>query len=85
NLATSTAEFAAFNQALDDAIRDLNNGNYFLSINVKFAGNLAGAEQLWICSACDINQRRIPEPGSIALAGLGLLGLAALRRRKQSA
>lgn len=27
----------------------------------------------------------IPEPGSMALAGLGLIGLAALRRRKESA
>lgn len=39
----------------------------------------------WLAgSSSDVKGYVIPEPGSMALAGLGLLGLAALRRRKQA-
>lgn len=75
NVSTSIAEFAALNQALQDAVMDGANSGYFLSINVDYFANNAGAEQMWICSQCDVagNRTDVPEPGSLALVMLGLL------------
>jgi hypothetical protein len=83
NISTSTAEFAAVNLALNAAALDPLNGELFLSINIRYTGNDAGAEQLWICSACDVTGERVnvPEPATLALFGISLLGLAFFRRR----
>jgi hypothetical protein len=85
NLSTNKAEFAATNltlNALVDSLGDPNNDLY-LSINLKYIGNNAGAEQLWICSECDATGQRVnvPEPATLALFGISLLGLAFFRRR----
>lgn len=37
-----------------------------------------------VLTARDINARALPEPGSLALLGLGIAGLGLLRRRKQA-
>ena len=83
NISTSTAEFAAVNLALNAAALDPANGDLFLSINIKYTNNNAGAEQLWICSECDVTGTRInvPEPGTLVLFGISLLALAFFRRR----
>jgi hypothetical protein len=83
NISTSSAEFAAFNQTLNDFVKNAANGEYFLSLNIKYSGNNAGAEQLWICSDCNIGSTDVPEPGSLALLGLGLFGASVVRRKKR--
>ena len=86
NLSTSVAEFAAFNQALHDAATDAGNAQYFLQLNIKYVSNDGGAEQLWICSDCNIDGGTdIPEPASLPLAllGMAIAGASLLRIRRK--
>ena len=74
NLGTNVAEFAAFNQTLNDAVYNLVNGDYFLSLDIRYTGNNAGAEQLWICSDCDVSgPNQIPEPATLPLMLMGFV------------
>ncbi len=84
SLGTNRADFAAFNETLDAAVKNLANGNYFLSLDVRYTGQNAGAEQLWICSECNITPTRdVPEPATLPLVLMGFLaaGMAARRSR----
>ena len=80
NLSTSNAEYAVFSSALDSGLQGWADAGYLMSVNMLYNGNNAGAEQLWISSG--LQTTFVTEPTSLALLGLGLLGLVAVRKRK---
>jgi hypothetical protein len=87
NLGTNAAEYAVFDQTIDAGLQGWANSGYFLSVNMKYTNNNAGAEQLWICSDCTIGTptTNVPEPGTTALWGAALMALVAclgIRRAK---
>ena len=59
----------------------LTSGNYVLSAGVKNSGDNSGASELQISNFAVATN--VPEPASMALMGLGLLGVAALRRKSR--
>lgn len=85
NLSTSVAEFAAFNQTLSDAVYNLVNGNYFLSLDVRYTGNNGGSEALWICSDCNVaGSNQIPEPATLPLMLMGFVAAGLFARKSRS-
>jgi hypothetical protein len=67
------------------------NGNYTLSPNGDSAGTGVCTDAQLAAGVCfngfindPIKARKIPEPGSLALLGLGFAGLAGLRRRRNA-
>lgn len=85
NLNTSTGEFAAFNQTLNDAVKNLANGAYFLSMDIRYTNQNGGNEQLWICSDCQVaSTRDVPEPATLPLVLMGLMAAGAAARRPRA-
>ncbi len=85
NLGANEAAYAAFSPALDAALASCVSGCVWdnLSIRLDLTGLTNGFEQVFILTQEQITQ--IPEPGTLILLGVGLVGLgaSAWRRRQR--
>ena len=83
NLGTNAAEYAVYSSTLNNNLQNWANLGYFMSVDVRYFGNNGGAEQLWICSDCTLQNRQIPEPAILMLFGFGLAALGLSLRLKK--
>ena len=81
NLGANEAAFAIYNPELSSLVLD--SGYDIISGEWEFAALNNGFEQFF-SALTPVGRQKVPEPASIALLGLGLLGVAFSRRRRQS-
>ena len=74
-------EGAAYLQRLNDNLAAWAAAGYYMSIDFKMRNLNDGQEQIWIESMR--LPRQLPVPGTLALAGLGLLAAAGVARRRR--
>lgn len=84
NLGDNLAAFAIYNATLDQLVRDPNSVYDILRVDWVMAFLNGGGEAAWIANNTTVGITTVPEPMSLTLLGISLLGMAlALRLRRK--